>query len=134
MSIDHDQGMPRLRSANRHADIPHRIDRARHADLTEDDVLDRLRLLLRNIVCRNDCRRLRLILCVFFGSINLDIDVFRLNIERLRTLICMYRVERYCKMQCNCECKRSFGASVYHFFHAASSLKSIPENDIKYRP
>ena len=80
MSIDHDQGMPRLRSANRHADIPHRIDRARHADLAEDDVLNRLRLLLRNIVCRNDRRRLRFVFRLFFRRISFDVYRFGLNL------------------------------------------------------
>ena len=80
MSVYHDQRMPRLRAADRHADIPHRIDRARHADLAEDDVLDRLRLLLRNIVCRNDRRRLRFVFRLFFCNIRFNIYRFGLNL------------------------------------------------------
>ena len=79
MSVHHDQRMPRLRAADRHADIPHRIDRARHADLAEDNVLDRLGLLLLNVLPGDNRRALTFVLGLFLGRVDLNDNVSRFD-------------------------------------------------------
>ena len=67
------------RAADRHADIPHRIDRARHADLAEDNVLDRLGLLLLNVLPGDNRRALTFVLGLFLGRVDLNDNVSRFD-------------------------------------------------------
>ena len=65
LPVDHQQRMARVAAADRHADVAHRVDGARDADLVEDYILDRLRLLSRDVLLRDDRCRLRLVLRLF---------------------------------------------------------------------
>ena len=72
--------MARLRAANRERDAPHSVDAARHACLIEDDVFDGLRLLLLDVLFRDDRRRLRLVLRILFRGVRFDVNGFGLNV------------------------------------------------------
>ena len=50
------QRMARVTAADRYADVAHRVDCTRHADLVEDHVLDGLRLFACDVLRRDDCR------------------------------------------------------------------------------
>ena len=69
--------MARLRSADGDGHAPHRVNVALHARLVKDDVLNRLRLFLRNILRRDDRRGLRLILRLFLRCIRLYTNLIR---------------------------------------------------------
>ena len=80
LTVHHQQRMARVAATDRHADVAHRVDRARDADLVEDHIFDGLRLLPRDILLRDDRRRLRLVLRLFLCRICLNVYGIRLNL------------------------------------------------------
>ena len=69
--------MARLRSADGDRYTPHCVNVARHTRLVKDNILNRLRLFLRNILRRDDRRGLRLILRLFLRCIRLYTNLIR---------------------------------------------------------
>ena len=79
LSVHENQCVARLCSANRDADTPHGVDRARDARLGEDDVFNGFRLLLLDVLLRDDRLLLRLVLRFFLRRLRLDVNGLRLD-------------------------------------------------------
>ena len=116
LTVDENQSMARLRAANRERDAPHSIDAARHACLVEDDVLDRLRLLLLDVLFRDDRRRLRLVLRILFRGVRFDVNGSRLNVYPPRTFMRLCRTKRQHEMERDSERQRVLSPNG-DFFH-----------------
>ena len=108
--------MARLRAANRERDAPHGIDAPRHTRLVEDDVLDGLRLLLLDILFRDDRRRLRLVLRILFRGVRFDVNGSRLNVYPPRTFMRLCRTNRQHEMERDSERQRVLSSNG-DFFH-----------------
>ena len=77
LSVDENQRMTRLGTADRHTGPPHGIDGLRNAGLVENDVFHRFSLLFFNFLSRNDLNLLGLPLGIFLGLRRLDDDLLR---------------------------------------------------------
>ena len=71
--------MPWFCPANRKSHTSHRIHITSHACFAENYILNRFRLFLRNILRRNDRRRLRFIFRFFLSGICFHMNIFRGN-------------------------------------------------------
>ena len=86
-AVHEDQGVSRLGAADGNGDPAHGVDRAAYTGLVKDDILDGLRLLLRNVLPGNNRRALTFVLGLFLGRVDLNDNVSRFDpiVPPLRT-------------------------------------------------
>jgi len=98
-AVDEDERVARVAPADGDADASHRVDGARDADLAEDDVLDGLRLFLRDVLRRDDGDGLRIVFRLFLCGVCLYMNVGGTDLPTPRcTVVCPYGTDRRGKL------------------------------------
>ena len=75
LTVNQDERMARLSSTNGDGHAPHRVDISCHARLVKDNILNRFRLLLRDVLRRDNRRGLRFILRIFLCGIYIYLNI-----------------------------------------------------------